>query len=192
MECSIAHCGRKVAAKGFCANHYRAMRLYGDPLGLKQKQHHGKTLKERFDLYVKRSEGCWPWLGYKDSNGYGRLNVNGIPQLASRVSYLLHYGDVPKGKSVCHKCDNPICVNPDHLFIGTQADNVADMHSKGRARKRAVSGEAHGNAILTEDDVRQILRSPLSVPELAVKFNMSRTTIYGVRKRKSWKHVSLE
>jgi predicted XRE-type DNA-binding protein len=189
MVCSVAHCEGKVVAKGLCSKHYQAQRKYGDPTVVKQKQHHGISLKERFAQYVRRGEGCWDWLGYIDSGGYGRINVGGTPKLASRVSYLLHYGDVPKGKVVCHKCDNPKCVNPEHLFIGSQADNVRDMHDKGRARKRALFGEAHSRSKLTEDMVRGIRNCALSNTEAAELFGISRSTVYDIRKRRSWKHV---
>jgi hypothetical protein len=190
MICTVAHCERKAVAKGLCVNHYRALRLYGDPLGGVQKQHHGLTLRERFDTYTKRADGCWEWLGYRDPNGYGRLNVGGRPILASRVSYLLHYGDVPGGKYVCHKCDNPPCVNPEHLFLGTQADNVADMQAKGRARKRGLPGVSHHAAKLTDDRVRAIRSSDASDAALAKEFGVTRATIHAVRHRRTWTHVT--
>lgn len=189
MTCSLEHCERAVFAKGMCSRHYTAMRKYGDPTVVKQKQHHGMTLRERFFRYVRVKDGCWDWLGYKDANGYGRINNRGIPMLASRLSYMLHYGDVTEGRVVCHKCDNPSCVNPEHLFIGTQADNVRDMHDKGRARKRGLSGEAHHGAKITEATVREIRSRSEATALLAPEYGLSRTTIDDIRKRRSWKHV---
>jgi hypothetical protein len=172
--------------------HYQAWRKYGDPTVVKQKQYHGKTLRERFFLYACVREGCWPWAGSTDRDGRGKLNVGGVPQLAARIAYKLHYGDIPEGKVVCHKCDNTKCVNPEHLFLGTQADNVRDMHEKGRARKRAVSGTAHHNAKLDADAVCVIRRSDASASQLAEQFGVSRAVIYDVRNGKIWKHVEDE
>lgn len=190
MKCTIAHCEKDVFARGFCTHHYYANRKYGDPHKIVQKQHHGLTLSERFFRYVKKTDGCWRWLSYTDPQGYGRINYGGKPMLASRVSYLVHFGEIPEGMMVCHKCDNPSCVNPDHLFIGTQADNVADMERKGRARKVAVSGPDHHNAKLNEDAVREIRNSNgVSDIELGKRFNVSASSIYAVRTGKTWRHI---
>lgn len=189
MTCSVDHCDRPIFATGLCSKHYMAKRKYGDPTVVKQKQHHGLTLRERFFLYTRKKDGCWDWVGYRDPNGYGRLNVNGRPVLGSRISYMLHYGDIPKGGVVCHKCDNPQCVNPEHLFLGTQADNVADMHAKGRARKRALKGEAHHAAKVTEVIVREVRGRIEPTSYLADLYGLSRTTIDDIRKRRSWAHV---
>lgn len=190
MECSVSHCERKAVAKGFCTNHYRAAKLYGDPLAVKQRQHHGKTVRERFDLYTKRADGCWLWVGFRDLNGYGRLNVDGVPVIASRLSYQLHYGEIPDGKHVCHKCDNPPCVNPDHLFLGTPKDNTADMINKGRDRRRGLPGVSHHAARLTDEIVRFVRCSDMTDAEAARKFDVSRATIHAVRHRKTWTHLS--
>ena len=190
MECTVAHCEKKAVAKGFCTNHYYAFRKHGDPLKVVQKQHHGQTLRERFEIYTRRTEGCWEWTGYRDSNGYGRLNVSGRPILASRTSYLLHYGNIPGGSYVCHKCDNPACVNPEHLFLGTQADNVADMHAKGRQRKRGIPGMSHHAAKLTDDIVRHIRSSDASDAALSKELGVSRATVHAVRNNRTWTHVT--
>lgn len=190
MDCSVLHCPRKAVARGFCHKHYRAFRKYGDPTVVVQKQYHGLTLEQRFWRYVGKQRDCWEWAGYKDPNGYGRLNVDGIPQLASRISYLIAFGDIPKGKVVCHKCDNPGCVRPDHLFVGEQADNVADMHRKGRARKRGSIGTNHSAAKLTEDAALDIWNSPESTAALAQKYSVSRATVHSVRVGKTWRHVT--
>lgn len=189
MDCSIPHCSKKAVARGFCVNHYYAFRKHGDPLKIVQKQHHGLSLSDRFDRYVKKGDGCWTWLSYIDPQGYGRLNYNGKPMLASRVSYLIHFGEIPKGMAVCHKCDNPSCTNPDHLFLGTQADNVADMHMKGRARKRGKKGASHHNAKLTDNDVKAIRRSGDSTAAIARQYNVSRATIHAIVNGKTWKHL---
>lgn len=189
MKCKVPHCEREAVAKGHCHSHRRTFLLYGEAATFRQKQFHGLTLRERFYRYVRTGDGCWEWLGYRDRNGYGRLNVKGLPQLASRVSYLVHNGDIPKGQCICHKCDNPACVNPDHLFLGTQADNVADMHAKGRARKRALTGADHHASKLDGEAVRNIRASEEPVAVLARRFNVSRATVYSVLKGLTWTHV---
>lgn len=189
MKCSIEYCSFPVFATGLCSRHYQAKRKYGNPEFVKQKQYHGLTLTERFFKYVKKTDTCWEWVGSKCKNGYGRLNVKGIPVLASRISFQVHFGSIPPGMNVCHKCDYPACVNPDHLFLGTQQDNVDDMKAKGRERHRCLSGEQHAMSKLTEDDVRAIRASNETGPELSRRFNISTSVIYDIRNRKLWRDV---
>jgi hypothetical protein len=101
----------------------------------------------------------------------------------------LFVGEIPDGKFVLHKCDNPACVNPGHLFIGTQADNVKDMWDKNRARQGINRGESHGMSKLTADDVRAIRESSASGPVLAARYDVTRTTIADIRNRKIWTHI---
>lgn len=96
---------------------------------------------ERFWAKVHVTDGCWEWQASTRQSGYGQFYVPGpngekLMEQAHRVSYMLTFGDIPDGLHVCHACDNPLCVNPDHLWLGTRNDNMQDMARKGRARKR--------------------------------------------------------
>lgn len=90
---------------------------------------------ERFWSKVDKSGDCWEWVGYLNEKGYGKFRLNNKLQRAHRISYALKYGAIPEGMLVCHRCDNPKCVNPEHLFIGTTTDNARDSISKGRRPK---------------------------------------------------------
>ena len=92
-------------------------------------------IKERFWNGVKKTDNCWEWIKAKDRFGYGYIKAGGKDRRmlkVHRVSYILNFGEIPKGMCVLHRCDNPSCVNPEHLSLGTQSDNVADCHNKGR------------------------------------------------------------
>jgi hypothetical protein len=131
---------------------------------------------------------CWEWQAFKDK-GYGRFWLNGRMELTHRVSAQIVGMDIA-GLFVCHTCDNRACVNPDHLFVGTPADNVRDRDSKGR--HVALQGESHGNHILTEAEVleiRELSATGVSVAELAEQFGVHKDTIYGIINRKSWRHI---
>jgi len=104
-----------------------AIRLHGGQLN-------GLSLRERFDLQHEKTDACWIWKGTRERKGYGRLNRGGRTGqlLAHRAAYELFIGPIPEGMMVCHRCDVPYCVNPDHLFIGTAKDNAMDEVAKGR------------------------------------------------------------
>lgn len=128
--------------------------------------------------------GCWLWTGARFVVGYGKFKVGGRYVYAHRFSYEAHVG--PLGSlHVLHKCDNPTCVNPDHLFLGTQADNNRDRAKK---RRDARGGDV-GGAKLTEGDIRFIRESTVSGGKLATKFGVSRSNISAIRRRESWAHI---
>lgn len=147
-------------------------------------------LKERLlaKINIDAVSGCWEWLGAKDSNGYGAIRGIGGTKRAHRVSFALHRGDIPNGMHVCHRCDNRACVNPEHMFLGTHAENVADRNAKGRQAR--LKGTTNGQAKLTETDVAAI-RSAVGISQikLAEQFGVSHTLVWRIRAGKCWTHV---
>ena len=130
------------------------------------------------------NSGCWLWLGNVNSYGYGRLDKRAERQ-AHRLSYLAFKGPIPSKLLVLHSCDMPACVNPDHLPLGTHADNNQD--ALARCRQIALNGEQHAHSKLTWRAVSQIRSSTETVSELARRFNVSRRAIRFVKDGKTWK-----
>ena len=156
------------------------------------------SLKCRVSAYIDKSGGpaaCWPWTKTTHKFGYGIVSLGkGKIANAHRLSWMMaHNVEVLKRTDfVCHTCDNPICCNPNHLYLGTQRTNVADMQTRGRRCKtpNMPKGEAQWNSKLTADDVAEIrLRKTERLSVLARKYGVTETTISGIRLMKSWKHV---
>ena len=148
------------------------------------------TLGDRFDArHTKRPDGCWEWTGYRTSGGYGRLSFEGRTRRAHRVSWELHHGkEFPKGKIACHTCDRPWCVNPEHVWTGTPADNMADRDSK----RRTANGPKISNTVkLTESQVREIRGIPgrLNYSAIGRRYGISDVQVKNIVTRHSWKHV---
>jgi hypothetical protein len=150
------------------------------------------TMREKLLLHVEASNpcACWKWTARKNASGYG---VCAAPAgkgnaLAHRVAWEAFVGPIPDGLEVCHHCDTPDCINPDHLFIGTHAENMADCRMKGRAQGNP--GEKNGRNKLTEENVRFIRTAHGSHSALARRFDVSHTLIRFIRLRKAWKHVA--
>lgn len=141
---------------------------------------------------VERSEGCWVWAGARDRrprHGYGITRVDGRNVGAHRVAWELTHGPIPSGQHVLHRCDNPPCVNPAHLFLGTHQDNMRDMMAKVRNAR----GERSGNAKLIVGDVRRIrwlVRQGHSQSAVARLFGLNSGTVNRISRGLSWKHVS--
>lgn len=143
--------------------------------------------------YAVADSGCWLWTGHLDKKGRGNLRLGSRRIIASRLSYALHFDEIPDGLLVCHECDNPQCVNPDHLWLGTHQDNMADMAAKGRAHGPGTKGSERGHAVLDEQAAAGIwLRLCAGERDcnLAREFSVSHATIQDIKHRRTWTHVT--
>ena len=145
---------------------------------------------------VRLGKDCWEWKGAVNHGGYGHYSGRTLSTVGRRVNYVAHrasweitMGAIPDGLLVCHRCDNPPCVNPDHLFLGTHADNMEDMVRKGRKKR----GENHSRARLAESDVLRIrelvAKGGLSQAAIGELFGISGTHVGNIALRNKWKHV---
>ncbi len=190
----FCHCGCGQRTKINTRNDTAQGKVKGEPSKWRAGHHRRDNPIERFWSQVDRTAsptGCWLWIGLTRGNmGYGRISIAHKFHAVHRFSWELHNGKpVPEGVLVCHRCDVPACVNPDHLFLGTVNDNVADRVTKGRTNH----GEEHPNARLTDSDIveiRQLYSSrALTQVELAARFHVSSVAISCIVRRKTWKHV---
>ena len=140
---------------------------------------HGHPLIDRFEAqYVPVPHcGCWLWIGSADEDGYGSI-YDGRGKRAHRVAWELFRGDIPHGMQVCHKCDTPACVNPDHLFIGTGLDNMRDKVRKGRLRVRHKLNPSQVNAIRLDERPN---------PVIARHYGINRGQVWRIKTRRAWK-----
>lgn len=132
--------------------------------------------------------GCIEWTGHRCSQGYGRIQVNHKDMRTHRLAYELAYGPIPEGLVVRHKCDNPPCINPSHLEIGTQKDNIRDRDERGRTYVPA--GEDSPHSKLTDEDVRLILESSDTLKALGARFGVNSSSIFAIKNGRTWKHLS--
>ncbi len=150
--------------------------------------------EERFWSKVdkKGEDDCWNWTAMKNKKRYGNFTVNIRTIQVHRYSYELTYGKIPEGVNVCHKCDNKLCVNPKHLFLGTQKDNMEDMVKKGRSLK----GEKNNSSKLTDKDIIEIIEmyknKSIPVKTISQKYNVNYQTIREICRGLRWKHINSE
>lgn len=133
--------------------------------------------------------GCWLWTGSAGRRGYGSFSCNGRSMRAHRVSFEMAKGPIPAGLGVCHKCDTPACVNPDHLFAGDQRANIRDAVAKGRVSTAAASAVPRQGRKLSDDQVREILASPARQADLARQHGVDKSVIRLIRRRKTYRWV---
>lgn len=189
--CSVDGCGGAYEAKGLCDKHYQRFKKYGSPEG--GPANHA-PVESRFWRYVDTSGDCWLWAGGSvNKKGYGQIQTGGKGSkhvLAHRLSYEMHHGVIPDGMVVMHKCDNPSCVNPDHLRVGTQSENIIDAMTKGRKVLPDLprfSGENHPSSKLTAENVKYIQTCGKPTKELAAQFGVALSTVIRARNGRSWK-----
>lgn len=159
-----------------------------------------KPLAQRFWEKVDKGNGrgCWLWTGIPASTGYGQLSRGGRGNgtvHAHRVSWELHNGPIPPrggahGAVVMHICDNRLCVNPKHLMLGSQSDNVADMDAKSRRRNRNLRGVQHGMSKWTEAQVRAVKRATGSYREIAEQTGVALGSVKQIKLGKVWRHIT--
>jgi len=143
-----------------------------------------KSIQERIEgnIVIDEATGCHNWNKCLSRDGYGQIQINGKPKLVHRVSYEIYKGKIPVGMCVCHRCDNPKCCNPEHLFLGTNQQNTADMIAKGRRGKCG--------AILTLEKAREIREKYIETTtckELATEYGVSYHVIYAIITNRNWK-----
>lgn len=164
------------------------------------------SIEEHFWSKVDKLSGadaCWLWQAYCKKNGYGIFYIDRWPSYAHRVAWGFHYGEIPKGQMVLHRCDNPPCVNPAHLFLGTQVENLLDMRNKGRSAKGDKSsrrkhpksygvGETASWSKLKNNEVLEIRKQyerGETQAHLAQQYGVSSRTIGSIVYGKNWKHL---
>lgn len=146
---------------------------------------HGAPFEDSF--MPEPNSGCWLWMDGALKSGYGAFYYRGKSRRAHRVSYEMYCEAIPFGMSVLHRCDVPLCVNPSHLFIGTQKDNIRDMDGKGRRVTSTRTGEANSFAKLTEADALAIRSEAGSIRSIARKYGVGSSTVFRVKHGISWK-----
>jgi hypothetical protein len=193
--CTVNTCEKPIIARGLCTTHYKRWSRNGH-LGV--NCYKGETDVKSFLMSKCVKNGaCWEWSGSLDGNGYG-LSMSALPneRLVHRISWIVFNGKkIPKSDSyhgvcVLHKCDNPSCFNPDHLFLGTHKDNMADRDKKGRH----MHGESHYEAKLNDNivmDIKHKLRDGVSGTILADEYNVTQGTISHIKNGRIWKHIKI-
>ena len=189
MECKIDQCTADEYVRGLCKRHYQRWWKTGTTDdGPKPRASFSKRLWAKID---KRGlSECWLFTGKARSRAYGLVGRGGGAgmTLAHRAVWEEIHGPVPKGRVIMHTCDVPLCCNPGHLRLGSQAENLRDMDEKGR--RVSSHGEEHVCARLTEESVRDIRASAESTRKLGARYGVSSRTISDIKRRETWRHVT--
>ena len=186
--CSLDYCDNPEKTRGWCRKHYKRWLAHGDPeklvnppKGLSHEEvlrFHGWT-----EVPGPLDTPCWEWSKSRHEFGYGVVSVGGEYTGAHRAAYIAWVGPIPKGLLIRHSCDNPPCINPAHLVPGTPKDNMGDAKDRGRN----VSGETHGRAKITWEDVDDIRNSKDTGIVLAERYGLSPAAVYHIWSGRNWK-----
>ncbi len=176
-------CENKVKAKGYCNKHYLRVTKHGSPFVVKNRQN--------IKIEVKEENGCLICISHKkDRNGYPNLTKNGKHYLVHRFIFEQMFGEIQKGLVVRHKCDNPACINPEHLELGTFLDNMNDRIIRGRTAK----GERSGLSKLKENEVieiKKMIADGKRICDISKKFNTTASNVCDIKYSRSWKHINI-
>ena len=189
---TCSYCDSPILARRMCRKHYQRWAKWGDPLKTVNLLTTA-TPEERLRFYgwTVTEEGCWEWGGYRFPRGYGRVPMSNTTVGAHVIAYEVWVGPIPDGLIIRHKCDNPPCINPEHLEPGTHQDNSDDKIK--RQRQNSVTGEAHYAAKLTADSVRKIrnewAEGNATQFDLAQKYGTTNKNIHLIVQRKTWRHI---
>lgn len=195
-RCIVEGCNLLAYRCYLCTKHYQRWlkngRDYSKLTNEYLKTHKWIPIAERIKLNTEPDleTGCWIWQKGKDKQGYGQFSIRNKNYRAHRVSFMEYIGPIPKGMQVLHTCDNPSCVNPAHLFLGTNDDNMADMVQKDRQ----IKGENKENSKLTEGQVREIKKRLLgteTVSDIARDYPVDRKVVSRIKAGTAWAHIKI-
>lgn len=180
-----ALCTRPAKTRGWCQGHYRRWRLYGDPRAY-------DSVEDRFWRRVQRGpeDACWSWIAHRSNAGYGAFTRGGKKRIASRVAWELTRGPIPDGVLVCHRCANRACVNPNHLYLGTQASNMVDMILHGNS----LAGTRNPKAKLDwakVEEIRRLASRGSTQGELAARFGVHQGQISRLLRGLQWRQLDI-
>ncbi len=196
--CLAEGCDRVVTKHGgfgYCSKHYQRFKKHGDPNRADWKKLEGENFEEKLKLNsIEDENGCWIWQGAQNKSGYGSVNIGGGKTAqAHRLAFKLWCGELPDEFFVCHHCDQPLCVNPNHLFLGTNQDNIDDKMYKGRAYTGVHKGVLNAMSKLTNEQVKWIkylcLKKGESQANVARLYEINKQTVNDIVNNKKWTHI---
>lgn len=189
-RCKVEGCERPNYGKGLCKVHWQRLTVYGRLTNLTPEVRFFAKVNKDGPVHPVLGSRCWLWTGHKTALGYGRVGLNKTTMPATHAAWFFEHGEYPSPLWALHKCDNPPCVNPEHLFLGTVQDNTADMDRKGR--RVSTPGEASPHARITERDVRvirELSAQGISKAEIGRRFRLCASHVGKIVERKKWAHV---